>query len=96
MKSPVVTIHDALKKFVAFDSIPVQNCEDMFYSLKFVLLCSKQGSQRAQTFHHLLDHSLPYSNLSCHFYNSCALVLCDDLINFFFSPLSRGSLQATL
>jgi hypothetical protein len=60
---------------IAFCSI---NCEEILFWLNLVLPCQRVRNTAgknflvSQTFHHLLDHMLPYSILCCH----CPIVVC--------------------
>jgi hypothetical protein len=83
LKSPVTTLWRNLLPLTVYQCKIVRAC---FIDWSLCYSWSKQESQWAQTFHYLLDHSLPCSNLSCHFHDSHALILCDDLILLFFPP----------
>jgi len=81
-----LTAHNAQNKFFTFDSILFRNCVET--SVTEVLLLCQQAMNQAgtdfllsQTFHHLLGHTVPYSNLCCHFPVISWLSLMSSLIS---------------
>jgi hypothetical protein len=67
MKSAVVTIHDVLKKFITFDSIPVQKLSG---HILFTKVCATPVASKEASGHKLFTISL---STHCHIPISAAI-----------------------
>lgn len=85
MKPLFTTLYDSVKKVIAFNSIPFQQLWGNIFVLKFVLLCQQVRNPAAtnflvpQTFRHVLDHMVLFSNLCFHFHG-CHMILTSSWI----------------
>ena len=89
-----LTGHDAQNKCVTFDSVLFSNCEEPFLS-SVLLLHQKEMNQAvtdfllSQTFHHLLGHTVPYSNRCCQFPVMSSFSLMSSLIFLLFRSVEQ-------
>jgi hypothetical protein len=102
MKRDFFTCHDAVKKLTSFKSILFRQLQGNLFLLNFVLLHQQVRNSAginfpiSQNFQHLLAHMVPNFNLCFDFSNCHMSILSDELINFFFMSLGRGSSWATI